>query len=333
MNQFKHWSGKIRIKPKFNFQKLRDLPNGWFNFGEYKEAIENVVFEYMGEPNFAELNFNLRNKVGTLCHVKYMFHHGANIVDSDQLLLELNLRHICISSAKCIFLCDARVIFSSLMLPNEDDDIVDDFSFNIIIEFENVNKLDEVLKHLTKSLNIPIWNIQNKKNVGDIIDGNFTWEQLGRIELEYYKTLKFMEYKNEVHISVYTDNKKMNFSSPVSFVVMHRYMDYFISFDSQNKMSTHVLNTDDQMEDYGSFYGDFKGNAFYIENVLLFNGLILIFGRVKIDFSVDEYDYYKCCLSFKSSNLSFVNLSQHLNIYLQSYWNLQEVAFDGFEAQ
>jgi hypothetical protein len=333
MNETNRWPGKTRIKPKFNIQKLPELPNGWYNFGEYQEATEHVSFEYFGEPNFAELNFNLRNTIGGVSHVKYMFHHGAIFLDNAELLIELNLRHVCISSSKCIFLCDASMLFSNVIHPIKEDDIEDDdFDFNIIIEFENKNELDKILKRLAKAQSIPVWEITPADDLKDIFESALGWEQLGKVDLKYYRTLKFNKYNNEEHLSLYADKKKRNFSSSASLAIMSEVLDYIICFDSQyiNKV-THIISGDEQTKDYSGFYRDSKGNAFYIENVLLMEDLILIFGRVKIDFSKNEYDYYKCCFSFKSTNSSFEMISQFLNINHQSYWNLQEIVLENFD--
>ncbi|MCK6612043.1 MAG: hypothetical protein L6Q78_13500 [Bacteroidia bacterium] len=325
MKQGQRWQGKIRLKPKFNEEATHLLPDGWLDFGIYHELHEKVVFESWGHPHFAELTFALRSGIGGLSEVKYLFHYSTNTTNNDQTTFVLDFQHLCLTPSHCIFLCEVSMFFRNVICLKDEDELLDAYSLNLLIEFETQNKLEKVLKRLAQAHQIPTWQLGNSETLLDYQEDEIGWMLMGKANLKYYSTLRFIQRNGEEHNTMFSSKGKRNFTTTSRLFIQREFFDYVLYLDHPQKNEYYTISIDDQIDSFQTFLSDFKGNAIHLEHTLLISGMILIFCRVKIGLTDDEFDFYHCCLSFKSSNLSFQKISEHFLINQPDYWNLQEV--------
>ena len=327
-----HWHGKIRIKPKFSDSNIPLVYKSDFNFGEYGEIEEKLVFSSWGDPHFGDLNFNLHSKIGQLKEQKYLFHEINILSDDEHTNLILDIQHLLFTPNKCIFLSEVNVFFDNFKY-HEEKSPNEQLALNAIIEFDAINGLETVLYRLAKVHAIPYWHT-TKEEVSfstSQVDNGLVLNGIGK--LHYFRTIKFNLYEGVKHSRFFAKTNKLSIETSVQLFIQSHFKDFVIYLKHQKKTNYHVITADDQMQTYCDFMGDFEGNSLLMDNILLIDNSLLMFGKLKIGKSENEFEYYHSCFTFNSCNHSFRMLLEVMDLNRNDYWNLQELNLEGIVCQ
>lgn len=323
------WEGTIRLRPKNPSLTVDILLRDYFNFGEYGELREKVVFDSWSDACFGELRFSTQTKLGGLDEVRYWFTPGDNKTDKPNISFLIEIQHLFITSEKCYLLGQANLVYHAEEEFSVADDLI--FGVSVLCEFENINGIQLALKRLSKKNYFPTWENNFKRIL------NYEWDStagttiLGCIRLHYMRTTRYLFHYDRYHYYVAIKKNEPRIECEAHIRMQKCYRDFDLLFQSPTRKELEEINSVHLSKSYSSMMVDETektGPCMYIEQTILLKNYVFIMGVMRLMGRKNEYDYYKFSFKCNSSDLALAQINHSFQISSNDYWNLEEIDID-----
>lgn len=328
------WEGTIRLRPKNPDTTVDILLRDYFNFGEYGELREKVIYDSWDDENFGELRFSTQTRLGGFEEVCYWFTPGGNRTDTAAIAIMIETQHVFCTPENCYLMGNINLFYDNEYgFGIEESRLLESL---FICEFENINGIKQSIKKLCKNNFIPFWDNNFERILGYQNDGSTNTSVLGRMRFNYLRTNRYLFYKDKYHYKVIIKNGKPAIEAETQLIMQKSYRDFDLLFQSPARNGLEEINSIHLSKSYSCMMLDETENTgpcMHIEQTLLIKNHLILMGIMRLKGQKNEYNYYKFSFRCIASDIALNQICFSFNLSNNEYWNLEEIDIDNMLQQ